>query len=139
MTASPLGRYAPMAAAAASLFVIVAAVLVHAFGKADTFLDYLAVLAFGTLIGVPLGAAQGRAEGTANAVQAINGALAQGHAANARLDAIGAPSAAAAVALSSPGAPAAQLPQVPVPLAPLQTDPAPAPGHPSDAQDRIAP
>lgn len=98
----PLGRFAAPAAAVACLFVIAAAVLTRVTRPGqpgDPFLDALAFAAFGVLIGTPLGAAAGRAEGRAEgeteAVRRINGALAQGAAANARLDALGAPPAAA--------------------------------------------
>lgn len=127
----PLGRYGAPAAAIACLFVIGAAVLSHLIrpGQSDQLLDYLAVGAFGVLIGAPLGAAQGRAEGRTEgetvATQKINGALSQGAAANARLDAIGAPPAAAVASSSPPAAVVTVVGAVPAPPPPAAASAAP--------------
>lgn len=125
----PLGRFAAPAAAAACLFVIAAAVLARFLRPgvpADPFLDALAFAAFGVLIGTPLGAAAGRAEGRVEgeteAVRRINGALAQGAAANARLDALGAP-AAAAVPADPPLVGAVVVPAPAAVVVPVSADP----------------
>lgn len=140
MTGSPLGRFAAPAAAAAALFVIVAAVLAHLIRPEtrDSFLDALAFAAFGVLIGAPIGQAQGRLEGRAEgetaAVSKINGALAQGAAANTRLDAIGAPSAQHAAVLVSATPATVNLESAP--LSATQTAPA-VPPPPVDDRLRL--
>lgn len=100
--ASPFGRYAPLVAAAAALAILATALLprvVAAFtGIAavnDPFVDNLAFLSVGVLFGQQVGLSAGRQEGHAQAAATINGLAGQVAAANARLDAVGAPPAAA--------------------------------------------
>lgn len=94
---NPLGRYANIGALIASLFVLAVNVLVHAAAavtgivNTDPFLDNITILAFGVLIG-QVGA---HGEAVMVASQKVNGWHAEIVAANARLDRIGAPAAAA--------------------------------------------
>lgn len=94
---SPLGKYANLAAAFASIFVVVVNVIVHAAAgvfagaRSDPFLDNLTILAFGVLMG-QVGA---HTEAVQVAAAKINGMEADVKASQTRLDAIGAPPAAA--------------------------------------------
>jgi len=96
---SPLGRYSAIVAAAACVGIIAAAVLYRIlYREGDQWLDSAALLALGAVLATPVGAAVGRQQGEAAAAAKINGMATQVAAANMRLDAAGAPSAAVAAA-----------------------------------------
>lgn len=95
---SPLGTYAAMGAFIASLLVVVVALLIHFLNAAgiaprtDTFIDNLAILGFGILVGT-VGMRQ---EAVIQAAAKINGLQHEVDAAHIRLDKQNAPQAGSA-------------------------------------------
>jgi len=89
---SPLGKYQQFAATLLAMFIIATAAVSHIFNlTADTtFIDAVAFVAIGAVYGQQ---------------SAANGYAAKAIAANSRLDAIGAPSAAVVAAAATPPVP----------------------------------
>ena len=80
MTSSPLGKYSQVVAAIVAVATIGAALVIHAMGGGDTFVDSLALIAIGAIFGASASTA------------ATNGSLGRQLAAlHARLDAAGVP------------------------------------------------
>lgn len=95
MGSGTLGKYTAIGALFGASFVLVAGVIAHLLGVADSLTDSLTLAAFLFLIGQQSGVAVGRQEGHTEAVRTINGLATEVRTANIRLDAINAPPAAA--------------------------------------------
>lgn len=100
MGASPLGRYAPLAAVVAAIAILLTALLPRVVAPftgqpavTDAFVDNLAFLAVGVLFGQQVGLQVGRQEAVTVAAAKINGLEGQVAAAHRRLDAAAVPPA----------------------------------------------